>query len=144
MIETSEEGGKRKGGDVAGTPETAKKTKAASGDVVPVQFDPTFGVGAKMPVGEEEASSSEKADSDDDEDITSNILDELIEMFRQQNGRDPTEAEIAQWTETFKSAKLMAEEEGERHQPQTPAASCFKPFNWPTGVDAPPPYLWHA
>ena len=32
------------------------------------------------------------------------LLDQLVELFIQQNGRQPTEEEIAQWMQTLKEA----------------------------------------
>ena len=32
------------------------------------------------------------------------IMQQLVEMFVEQNGRDPTEVELAQWMQTLKEA----------------------------------------
>mmetsp|Transcript_57456 Transcript_57456/g.69133 ORF Transcript_57456/g.69133 Transcript_57456/m.69133 type:complete len:148 (-) Transcript_57456:331-774(-) len=47
-------------------------------------------------------------DEDNDEPATANdaatdILDQLVELFVEQNGRAPKEEEVRQWIETFKS-----------------------------------------
>jgi hypothetical protein len=106
-----------------GTPETAKKSKLDIQDVAQVKklesFDPTFGAGsAKKPDADEgeECENEEEADEVDDEseieddgdetneDATANVLEELIAMFKEQNGRDPTENEIKMWMDTLKES----------------------------------------
>lgn len=108
------------------TPETAKKSKVGFEDVAQVKslgsFDPTFGVSKKSePGNEDKCENEDEADEDNDEseieddedpneDATSNVLDELIVMFKVQNGRDPTEDEIKMWVETLKESMIDSSE----------------------------------
>ena len=99
------------------TPETAKKSKVDLEDLKETKrFDPTFGAGtlktSEDKEGDEDAEADEATgteeesevedDDDSNEDATSNVLEELISMFKEQNGRDPTEEEIKMWVQTLK------------------------------------------
>jgi len=50
------------------------------------------------------AQGEREAAADDSEEEADDIMDQLVEMFMQQNGREPTEAEMAQWMQTLKEA----------------------------------------
>jgi len=71
---------------------TAKKAKG-EGDAATPAFDPSFGKAAK-PDDDEDSGDEPDADTS-----AGAVLTELIEMFKEKNGRDPTEAEVAQWME---------------------------------------------
>jgi GNAT superfamily N-acetyltransferase len=61
----------------------------------------------KVPAEKEEAAAEEEAASSDDENedqMSERLLDELVDMFVQENGREPTDDEVAQWRETLASA----------------------------------------
>ena len=60
---------------------------------------------------EEEKASDEEdaADADAGDEEADDILGQLVEMFKAENGREPTEEEVAQWVQTLKEA---AAEEG--------------------------------
>ena len=44
------------------------------------------------------------------------VLGQLVDMFKEKNGRDPSEAELAQWAKTLKEAAAEDgdDEDGER------------------------------
>ena len=46
----------------------------------------------------------EDASSEDEEETAARVMDELVEMFHEKNGRLPTEEEMGQWRETLRSA----------------------------------------
>jgi GNAT superfamily N-acetyltransferase len=52
----------------------------------------------------EDASEDEDAAGDAGEAEADDILGQLVEMFKAENGRDPTEEEVAQWVQTLKDA----------------------------------------
>ena len=59
------------------------------------------------------SSSQEQADKDDEEasyeevqDGAIDILDQLVKIFIERNGREPNEEEVMQWIEVFKSLKI--------------------------------------
>ena len=66
---------------------TAKKAKG-EGDAAEPAFDPSFGKAAKP-----------DADSGEDEPDADTLLTDLIKLLKEKNGRDPTDAEVAQWME---------------------------------------------
>mmetsp|Transcript_26844 Transcript_26844/g.40632 ORF Transcript_26844/g.40632 Transcript_26844/m.40632 type:complete len:127 (-) Transcript_26844:176-556(-) len=63
---------------------------------------------------EADDSASEDEDEDDEQDeliegqdaATMDLLDELVELFVEKNGREPNQEEVAQWIETFQSLQL--------------------------------------
>jgi hypothetical protein len=50
----------------------------------------------------QEVDAEDGDEKDDDE--ADDILSQLVELFKTENGRDPTEEEMAQWVETLKAA----------------------------------------
>ena len=67
-------------------------------------------------------SSTEEEDESNDGapvDETSNILEELLDMFETENGRSPTEEEMTQWITTFRSLSVSPKAEVE----ELPAAA---------------------
>jgi hypothetical protein len=114
--------GKREAAVDIDSPEQVKKskldtTKEEQSNVEIKSFDPSFGMesaGQKQAVVEEAENESEENESDEsgddsqvdeensDADASSNILEELISMFKEQNGRDPTEQEVKMWVDTLK------------------------------------------
>jgi hypothetical protein len=112
--------GKRDATVEVDSPESAKKSKLNTSKedqtVAEIKsFDPSFGVGRKQVSEEkavddiegEESEDESGDDSQDDEDgsdadESSNVLEELVSMFKEQNGRDPTEQEVKMWVETLK------------------------------------------
>ena len=42
-------------------------------------------------------------------DEVDNILEELMDMFKQNNGRDPTDEEVQQWVATMREAQQESE-----------------------------------
>ena len=69
--------------------------------------------GAAAPDEDVSSSEEEEEASDEDEDAAEadagdeeadDILGQLVEMFKAENGREPTEEEVAQWVQTLKEA----------------------------------------
>ena len=60
--------------------------------------------------GEEEGEGSDEDDDEDDaagdegDDAADDILWQLVDLFKAENGRDPSEEEMAQWVQTLKEA----------------------------------------
>ena len=86
----------QKRGAEAEAQNTAKKAKG-EGDAAAPAFDPSFGKEAKPDADNDEDSGD--ADEPDADTSAGAVLTELIEMFKEKNGRDPTDAEVAQWME---------------------------------------------
>mmetsp|Transcript_26583 Transcript_26583/g.52965 ORF Transcript_26583/g.52965 Transcript_26583/m.52965 type:complete len:125 (-) Transcript_26583:32-406(-) len=62
--------------------------------------------------------SEEVDDGEDEEELTSkeaeiNIIDQLVEMFIEKNGREPNEEEVKQWIDVFKSLENKNEQDCE-------------------------------
>ena len=57
--------------------------------------------------GDDEPLEEEDEDDEDDEDddATTSVLDELVDVFRSENGRDPTEEEMLRWIKTLRDGK---------------------------------------
>jgi hypothetical protein len=88
----------------------SKKSKAEA-----FTFDPTFGTKsaeapkaeAKLDKDEDEVSGDEVSGGEEGETIdVDQIFTELVEMFKKENGREPTEEEMNQWKEQILSANL--------------------------------------
>jgi hypothetical protein len=43
----------------------------------------------------------DEASEEDDDDAEDRVLEELYNMFKAKNGREPTEEEMKKWVETF-------------------------------------------
>jgi hypothetical protein len=108
----------------AESPATATKKVKPGEDAV--AFDPTFGAAKPAEAAKEDpkkavpqADDEGADDDDDDDDVVGNVLEELVKMFTEKNGRAPTEHDIAKWVEEIKGANLMGgpahddEEDGE-------------------------------
>ena len=122
MTVVSDSCGKRDAAVDVDSPEAAKKSKLHTTKedqaVAEIKsFDPSFGVSSagQKQVSEEKTGGdiednesddsgddSQEEDEDSDGDASSNVLEELISMFKEQNGRDPTEQEVKMWVETLK------------------------------------------
>jgi len=108
----------------AESPVTAAKKAKTTDETAPlkVAFDPSFGV-AEKPAAAEAAEAPEiKDDEGGEDDAADNLLEELVKMFTEKNGRAPSEDEIKQWTEqigelnaegAFHAADNGEEEDGE-------------------------------
>jgi hypothetical protein len=75
---------------------------------------------------DDDSDSQEEAEEDDEEasyveegqDAAADILDELVELFIERNGRDPNEEEVMQWIEVLKSLKIEDGGENDDAQPE--------------------------
>jgi hypothetical protein len=95
--------------DTAESPATASKKPKI--DAAPA-FDPTFGASKEKAerIQEEDKASDDKAAREDEDadgedgegDSAGAVLDELIEMFTQKNGRAPTADEIGMWVQQIR------------------------------------------
>ena len=92
---------------------------AADATKAPLSFA-SFGTAAAEEVSDEDDDDEEDGEweeVDDDADASGeaddeeadDILAQLVELFKAENGREPTEEEVQQWMQTLKEA---AEEEG--------------------------------
>ncbi|KAJ1447557.1 hypothetical protein M885DRAFT_542400 [Pelagophyceae sp. CCMP2097] len=67
---------------------------------------------ANVPASDEEGDDEEGDDNAaDDAADDGDVMQQLVGMFRENNGRDPTEAEMQQWAETLKDASLRFDEQ---------------------------------
>lgn len=94
---------------------TAKKAKPGEEDAVSA-FDPTFGASKPTEAATQDPKTDKApsdvgpqadADEEEEDDVVGNVLEELVEMFTQKNGRAPTEDEIAMWVDQIKGANVM-------------------------------------
>ena len=53
-----------------------------------------------------------EAGATEEEDQVDVLLEELMDLFKEQNGRDPTDDEVKQWMETLKEVNQEQEHSG--------------------------------
>jgi hypothetical protein len=61
--------------------------------------------------------SNDAEETNEDGEVAMDILDQLVELFIEKNGRQPTQEEVEQWIDVFKSLKM----EGGSPQTDKPA-----------------------
>ena len=67
---------------------------------------------------ESDHSSKEEEQEEEEElvgvqDAAMDILDQLVELFVEKNGREPNQEEVLQWIDVFKSLQISEEDDGE-------------------------------
>ena len=109
------------------TDETTKAsttTPSTTEEEAPTEFVGAAGEPRKMAnetfdtEDESDHSSSKEEDDEEEEELVAvqdaamDILDQLVELFVEKNGREPNQEEVLQWIDVFKSLQI-SEEDGE-------------------------------
>ena len=89
-------------------------------DLTPRKMNETFDTedddssdDASQPEQQQESGDDEDDEEYEVQDAAVDILDQLVELFIEKNGREPNEQEVLQWIEVFKSLEINDGDEEE-------------------------------
>ena len=90
--------------------EQSKAAKAAAPAPAPApEPAPAPGAVQQAQPQEEDAVYPAQGHAEEPADDVDNLLEELMDMFKQNNGRDPTDEEVQQWVATMREAQQESE-----------------------------------